>query len=102
MLVAQACDPANYAKVHKRPRCPAAGCRDKLTTINSYRCKDCGATVCLRHRFASDHQCPGRPGVRLAWAGCVPCGGLPAGTAVLSVLFTAQPCWGYMLVSTSA
>ena len=67
-LVAQACDPANYAKVHKRPRCPAAGCRDKLTTINRYRCKTCGATVCLRHRFASDHQCPGRPGApRRGW-----------------------------------
>ncbi|KAK9845711.1 hypothetical protein WJX81_000236 [Elliptochloris bilobata] len=56
----EACDPANYLKVHKRPRCPATGCREKLTTINTYRCKECGATVCLRHRFASSHQCAGR------------------------------------------
>ena len=53
------CDPANYARVHKKPRCPARGCKEKLTTINTYTCKDCKAAVCLRHRLAQDHQCAG-------------------------------------------
>jgi len=58
----QACDPSHYAKVHKRPRCPVPGCKERLTTVNSYCCKDCRATVCLKHRFGSDHACPGRAG----------------------------------------
>lgn len=33
------CDPSNYDKVHRKKRCPAPGCREKLTTINSYTCK---------------------------------------------------------------
>lgn len=56
------CDPSNYAKVHQRPRCPAHGCREKLGAINTYTCKECGKQVCLKHRFAEDHQCPGRSG----------------------------------------
>lgn len=58
----QGCDPSNYAKVHQRPRCPAQGCREKLGAINTYTCKECGKQVCLKHRFAQDHQCPGRSG----------------------------------------
>ena len=54
------CDPRNYARVNKKPRCPAQSCREKLTSINSYTCKDCGVTVCLKHRLGSDHGCPGR------------------------------------------
>lgn len=60
-LALQACDPQNYAKVHKKPRCPCPGCREKLTSINTYRCKVCGLEVCLKHRFPSDHTCSGRP-----------------------------------------
>ena len=45
--------------MHKKKRCPVEGCREKLTTISSYTCKDCGATVCLRHRLGSDHACAG-------------------------------------------
>lgn len=44
------CNPANYQKVHNKPRCPAAGCREKLTSINTYACKECGRKVCLKHR----------------------------------------------------
>lgn len=56
------CDPANYAKVHQRPRCPSKGCREKLGTINTYTCKECSSQVCLKHRFPDDHQCPGKSG----------------------------------------
>eukprot|EP00887_Chlorella_sp_A99_P000849 scaffold5.g849.t1 len=54
------CDPSNYERVHKKKRCPVQGCRERLTTINTYLCRDCGATVCLRHRLGTDHACPGR------------------------------------------
>jgi predicted nucleic acid binding AN1-type Zn finger protein len=58
------CDPTNYARVHKKPRCPVQGCREKITAINSYLCKDCGATVCLKHRLGTDHGCPGPQAMR--------------------------------------
>lgn len=54
------CDPSNYARVHKKPRCPAPGCKEKLTSTNKYLCKDCGTEVCLKHRFPADHRCPGK------------------------------------------
>lgn len=54
------CDPANYDRVHRKARCPAGSCREKLTSTNSYTCRDCGVTVCLKHRLPSDHQCAGR------------------------------------------
>lgn len=56
---AAGCDPANYARVHKKPRCPAKGCKERLTSINSYQCKDCSQKVCLKHRLAMDHACAG-------------------------------------------
>jgi predicted nucleic acid binding AN1-type Zn finger protein len=56
------CDPSNYARVHKKPRCPAQGCREKLTSINTYACKACNQRVCLKHRFPEDHKCPGKAG----------------------------------------
>lgn len=47
------CDPSNYDKVHRKPRCTAPGCREKLTSTNSYTCRDCGVTVrCLAACFA--------------------------------------------------
>eukprot|EP00879_Flechtneria_rotunda_P002552 GHRR01002751.1.p1 GENE.GHRR01002751.1~~GHRR01002751.1.p1 ORF type:complete len:362 (+),score=81.76 GHRR01002751.1:61-1146(+) len=55
------CDPSNYAKVHKKPKCPVPGCKEKLTTINTYTCKSCKQTVCLRHRLQGDHNCAGQP-----------------------------------------
>jgi hypothetical protein len=55
-----ACDPANYARVHKKPKCPVAGCRERLTTTSSFDCRACGATVCLRHRLVLDHGCAER------------------------------------------
>lgn len=54
------CDPANYDRVHRKPRCPVAGCREKLGAVNSYTCKECGAAVCLKHRLPADHKCVGR------------------------------------------
>ncbi len=51
------CDPANYARVHHKPRCSAPGCKEKLTTINAFTCKSCGLRVCLKHRDVDDHKC---------------------------------------------
>jgi AN1-like Zinc finger len=53
------CDPSNYQRVHKKPRCPVLGCRCKLGLLDAYRCKRCGQRVCLAHRLESDHSCPG-------------------------------------------
>jgi len=55
------CDPHNYARVHQKPRCPVKGCKEKLTTINTYSCKACRQAVCMKHRHNDDHQCLGRP-----------------------------------------
>jgi hypothetical protein len=54
---AAGCDPSNYKKVHQKPRCCASGCKEKLTSINTYSCKNCGRKVCMRHRMGEDHQC---------------------------------------------
>lgn len=62
------CDPSNYDKVHRKPRCTAPGCREKLTSTNSYTCRDCGVTVCLRHRLPADHKCPGKAAAAAAAA----------------------------------
>ncbi|KAJ9531574.1 hypothetical protein QJQ45_014961 [Haematococcus lacustris] len=51
------CDPQNYNKVHKKPRCPVHGCKEKLATSNTYHCKLCQQRVCLKHRHACDHGC---------------------------------------------
>ncbi len=62
------CDPANYARVHRKPRCPVLGCKEKLTATNTYRCKECRVDVCLKHRFGKDHRCSGKPGAGKALA----------------------------------
>lgn len=63
------CDPANYAKVHKKPKCPVKGCKEKLATINTYFCKECGQRVCLKHRHGDDHSCKEHKGMKhfLSW-----------------------------------
>lgn len=53
------CDPANYQRVHNKKKCPATGCKAKLTDSNTYTCKICGKAVCMAHRFEKDHQCTG-------------------------------------------
>lgn len=53
----QECDPGNYSRVHSREKCPGVGCRVKLTTVNSYTCRYCGISTCVRHRFQADHEC---------------------------------------------
>jgi len=40
-----------------KPRCPVAGCKEKLTAINSITCGSCGQTVCMKHRFEDSHEC---------------------------------------------
>ncbi|KAI7844293.1 hypothetical protein COHA_002091 [Chlorella ohadii] len=62
------CDPSNYDRVHRKPRCTAPGCRERLTSTNSYTCRDCGVTVCLRHRLPADHKCPGKAAAAAAAA----------------------------------
>ena len=47
----QDCDPSNYARVHKKLKCPVPGCKEKLTSINTYSCRSCSTDVCLKHRF---------------------------------------------------
>ncbi|GJN34091.1 hypothetical protein PR202_gb22730 [Eleusine coracana subsp. coracana] len=47
------CDPA---RKHK-PRCPVRRCKETLTFSNTSQCKRCGQKVCLKHRFAADHDC---------------------------------------------
>lgn len=53
----EGCDPTNYARVHKKPRCPVPNCKEKLASINTYHCKTCGQKVCLKHRHGEDHNC---------------------------------------------
>eukprot|EP01066_Platyproteum_vivax_P012357 Platyproteum_vivax@DN5619_c0_g1_i1.p1 len=40
-----------------KPRCPVERCRTQLTSINSYECKKCRTTVCMKHRDELDHPC---------------------------------------------
>ncbi len=44
---------------NKKPVCPVKGCREQLTYSNKYSCKVCGQTVCLKHRYETDHGCQG-------------------------------------------
>ncbi|WCJ33473.1 zinc finger (C2H2 type AN1-like) family protein [Euphorbia peplus] len=53
------CDPSNYEKVTKKRKCPVRGCREVLTFSNTIRCRDCTIDHCLKHRFGTDHSCPG-------------------------------------------
>ncbi|CAN1173004.1 Zinc finger AN1 and C2H2 domain-containing stress-associated protein 11 [Linum perenne] len=53
------CDPSNYEKVTKKPKCPVKGCREALTFSNTIKCRDCTKDHCLKHRFGPDHTCPG-------------------------------------------
>lgn len=53
------CDPANYERTKRKPRCPVERCNVKLTEATTYTCKDCGIKVCMAHRFESDHGCKG-------------------------------------------
>lgn len=56
----QACEPSNYAKVNKKPKCPVSGCKERLNLVNTHICKHCSLRVCLKHRYADDHNCPWR------------------------------------------
>ncbi len=56
------CDPANYARVHQRPKCPAPQCKERIGPTNAYDCRACGRRVCIRHRHPEDHGCAGHSG----------------------------------------
>jgi predicted nucleic acid binding AN1-type Zn finger protein len=60
------CDPSKYKTANNKPKCPVAGCRERLRDVNTYQCKICGLSVCLAHRFESDHACKG---ARLQYSG---------------------------------
>ncbi|KAJ7569331.1 hypothetical protein O6H91_01G073400 [Diphasiastrum complanatum] len=51
------CDPSNYDKVMKKPKCPVKGCHQALTISNKFHCKGCSQDICLKHRFPVDHTC---------------------------------------------
>lgn len=70
---AQDCDPSNYAKVHKKPRCVVSGCKEKLSTVNRFTCKKCNQKVCLKHRHGDDHKCEAVQGMCLAITPCAWC-----------------------------
>lgn len=55
------CDPSNYERATKKKKCPAPGCREVLVFSNTIKCRDCMVDHCLKHRFGSDHKCPGPP-----------------------------------------
>mmetsp|Transcript_70557 Transcript_70557/g.194996 ORF Transcript_70557/g.194996 Transcript_70557/m.194996 type:complete len:193 (+) Transcript_70557:113-691(+) len=40
-----------------KPRCPVDGCKEKLTTLNTFACGSCGKKVCMKHRFEDAHCC---------------------------------------------
>lgn len=50
-------DAQTKKKKPKKPRCGAAGCRELLTAANQFQCAKCRQSVCLKHRFESDHDC---------------------------------------------
>lgn len=56
-----ACAPKNGTtgkpRKAKKPRCGADGCREVLTASNQFQCTKCHQSVCLKHRFESDHDC---------------------------------------------
>lgn len=51
------CDPSNYEKATKKPRCPVRGCKEILVFANKVFCNDCKRDVCVKHRFGPDHGC---------------------------------------------
>ncbi|KAL6523250.1 AAA ATPase-like protein [Orobanche gracilis] len=53
------CNPSNYEQATKKRKCPMTRCREMLTFSNKIKCRDCNIDHCLKHRFGSDHNCPG-------------------------------------------
>ena len=50
--------------IRSKTRCPVPGCKEKLSSVNAYRCKTCRVEVCLKHRFAAKHFCGDRTKLR--------------------------------------
>eukprot|EP00899_Mesostigma_viride_P002557 jgi/Mesvir1/12301/Mv00503-RA.1 len=57
----ESCDPSNYEKSQKKPRCRVKGCKEVLTFSNKTTCRDCQLETCLKHRLPMDHACQGPP-----------------------------------------
>jgi hypothetical protein len=53
-----------------KPRCPVKGCKEKLTTLNTFKCGTCGKQVCMKHRFEDAHECVPPPPRLQAGAPC--------------------------------
>ncbi|XP_002972586.2 zinc finger AN1 and C2H2 domain-containing stress-associated protein 16 [Selaginella moellendorffii] len=51
------CDPSNYDRVMKKPKCSVRGCKEVLTFSNKFHCKVCSKNTCMKHRFPADHAC---------------------------------------------
>ena len=76
----QSCDPSRHpARV---PRCPVPGCKEKLSSVNAYRCKTCRVEVCLKHRFADKHHCGDR--TKLRGGGVAAMGGAASAAGVVA------------------
>jgi hypothetical protein len=77
----------------KKKKCPVPGCREKLTTINTYTCKACKQAVCLKHRLEGDHKCPGKAGAGIACC-CGCCGDVVVGLLLQQWLQEGEvACW---------
>ncbi len=51
-------EPKHNDSANKKPVQLCAVCKQLLTPVNEYTCKDCGKRVCMTHRFADLHGCP--------------------------------------------
>jgi len=41
----------------QKRKCPASGCKEKLTESSTYHCEKCGQDVCMKHRYEDSHSC---------------------------------------------
>ena len=76
------CAPESRAARVERKRCAAPGCREKLLLSNKATCAVCRQELCLAHRHADAHACPG-PASKASWLGLLG-GGAASSAAVAS------------------
>eukprot|EP00405_Crypthecodinium_cohnii_P020303 CAMPEP_0206472978 /NCGR_PEP_ID=MMETSP0324_2-20121206/32563_1 /ASSEMBLY_ACC=CAM_ASM_000836 /TAXON_ID=2866 /ORGANISM="Crypthecodinium cohnii, Strain Seligo" /LENGTH=189 /DNA_ID=CAMNT_0053947763 /DNA_START=82 /DNA_END=651 /DNA_ORIENTATION=+ len=65
-------------------RCPVAGCKEKLTTLNTVSCGRCRQNVCLKHRYEDSHNCT-PPGAAAALSRMASAGGSTCRTTAAAV-----------------
>lgn len=63
------CKKEDYSKnvAESNKKCPAPGCKSKLTTVNKFQCNACKTEVCMSHRFPESHNCKGFVGSSKGW-----------------------------------